>query len=133
MYVKATITNKSGITITNTETFQQRWNAKITTKGNKVISGTSTAVSIDTVTSAKIYRWRYTGESSWRDGSTSYISLDNNQSVEIIYQINDIWDLGELISPLSSAIVTIGVTPRFDEDAFTHGGVQMQTLTITYA
>ena len=132
-YVKATVTNKSGITITNTDAFQQRWNAKIRTSGNKVISGSSSATSINHETTPKIYRWRYFGESSWKDGSTSYISLDNNRSVEIIYQINDIWDLGELMSPLSSARVTVGVTPRFDEDPFTYGGTQVQTLTINYS
>lgn len=131
-YAKATITNKSGVTITNTEAFQDRWNAKITLKGNKVISGSSTATSINTESTAKIYRWRYSGESTWRDGNTSYISLDNNQSVEIIYQINDIWDLGDLLSLLSSAMVSIGVTPRFDEDAFTYTG-STSTLTINYA
>ena len=133
-YAKAIITNKSGITITNTDTFQDRWNAKITIKGNKVISGASTATSINTVATAKIYRWRYSGESTWRDGNTSYISLGHNKSVETIYQINDIWNLGELLSPLSSGMVSVGITPRFDEDSFTYGGgTQLQALTINYA
>ena len=131
-YVKMTVTNKSGITITNTASFQQRWNALAKLSGNKVISGSSSAIGINTESRISIYRWRYTTESTWRDGNTAYMSLDNNKSVEIIYQINDIWNLGELMSPLSSGRVTVNVTPRFDEDAFTYTGAT-NTLTINYA
>ena len=133
-YVKVTVTNKRGITITNTAAFQPRWNAVVKLSGNKVISGTSSAIGINTESRMSIYRWRYTTETTWRDGNTAYISLENNKSVEIIFQINDIWNLGELLSPLSSGMVSVGITPRFDEDSFTYGGgTQLQALTINYA
>ena len=131
-YVKVTVTNKSGITITNTAAFQQRWNALSRIQGNKVIAGSSSAITINTESRMTIYRWRYTNENTWRDGNTSYISFDNNQSVEVIFRLQDIWDLGELLSQLSSARVTVGITPKFDDESFTYIGT-INTLTINYA
>ena len=134
VYVKVSVTNNSGITITNTDVFQQRWNALAGLSGRKTIAGATSSVTINAQRTPSIYRWRKKGISAWNSGSTSYISIEDGETIELLFQINDIWDKGTLLTPLSSGTAYINLTPRFDEDVFTKKDTGFTgLLTINYA
>lgn len=134
VYVKVSVTNNSGITITNTDAFQQRWNALAGLSGRKTIAGATSSVTINAQRTPAIYRWRKKGSSAWNSGSTSYIEIADGETIELLFQVNDIWDKGTLLTPLSSGTAYINLTPRFDEDVFTKKDTGLTgLLTINYA
>lgn len=133
IYVKIVVKNTSGITITNTDAYQLRWNLKTTIKGSKIIAGASSSTAIDIVATSSIHKWRIVGTSTWNSGATSLISIDNNKSVELIFRVDNIYNDSASLDLLGDARVSFGFSPCFDDDKFTYNGSsQLQTYTATY-